>query len=181
MATLKAFLAGKLRLKVNEAKSSVTRPWEAKFLGNSMTVHCQSRLKVASRSVERFKEKVRRLTRRGWGRNLERFIEKDLNPVVRGWANYYRKAMTYGVFEDLGGWLRRKLRCLIWRRWKRVFTRARRLIALGLTEAKAWRCACNGRGPWWNAGSSHMNAACPAATFPRWGQVSLLATVKAYA
>ena len=79
------------------------------------------------------------------------------------------------------GWLRRKLRCLIWRRWKRVHPRARRLIALGFTEAKAWRCASNGRGPWWNAGSSHMNAAYPAATFQRLGLVSLLATVKAYA
>jgi len=145
-----------------------------------MTVHHQPRLKVAARSVERFKDKVRQLVRQGRGRNLERFIEKDLNPVVRGWANYYRKAMTYGVFEDLDGWLRRKLRCLIWRRWKRVYTRARRLIALGFTEAKAWQCACNGRGPWWNAGSSHMNAAYPAATFQRMGLVSLLATVKAY-
>jgi RNA-directed DNA polymerase len=181
MASLKAFLTNKLRLKVNEAKSSVTRPWEAKFLGYSMTVHRQPRLKVAARSVERFKDKVRQLVRQGRGRNLERFIEKDLNPVVRGWANYYRKAMTYGVFEDLDGWLRRKLRCVIWRRWKRVYTRARRLIALGFTEAKAWRCACNGRGPWWNAGSSHMNAAYPAATFQRMGLVSLLATVKAYA
>ena len=181
MASLKAFLTGKLRLKVNEAKSSVTRPWEAKFLGYSMTVHRQPRLKVAARSVERFKDKVRQLARQGRGRNLERFIKKDLNPVVRGWANYYRKATTYGVFGDLDGWLRRKLRCLIWRRWKRVYTRARRLIALGFTEAKAWCCACNGRGPWWNAGSSHMNAAYPAATFQRMGLVSLLATVKAYA
>ena len=179
MATLKAFLWGKLRLKVNEAKSSVTRPWEAKFLGYSMTVHHQPRLKVAARSVERFKDKVRSLIRAGRGRNLERFIEQDLNPLVRGWANYYRKATTYGVFEDLDGWLRRKLRCLIWRRWKRVYTRARRLITLGFTEAKAWRCACNGRGPWWNAGSAHMNAAYPAATLQRLGLVSLLATVKA--
>jgi len=180
-ASLKAFLTGKLRLKVNEAKSSVTRPWEAKFLGYSMTVHRQPRLKVAARSVERFKDKVRQLVRQGRGRNLERFIEQDLNPVVRGWANYYRKAMTYGVFEDLDGWLRRKLRCLIWRRWKRNHTRARHLIALGFTEAKAWQSACNGRGPWWNAGSSHMNAAYPAATFQRMGLVSLLATVKAHA
>jgi RNA-directed DNA polymerase len=179
MASLKAFLWDKLRLKVNEAKSSVTRPWETKFLGYSMTVQRQPRLKVAARSVERFKDKVRQLVRQGRGRNLERFIQKDLNPVVRGWANYYRKATTYGVFADLDGWLRRKLRCLIWRRWKRVHTRARRLIALGFTEAKAWCCACNGRGPWWNAGSSHMNAAYPAAAFQRMGLVSLLATVKA--
>jgi RNA-directed DNA polymerase len=179
MASLKAFLWDKLRLKVNEAKSSVTRPWEAKFLGYSMTVQRQPRLKVAERSVTRFKDKVRQLIRVGRGSNLERFIQKDLNPVVRGWANYYRKATTYGVFADLDGWLRRKLRCLIWRRWKRACTRIRRLIALGFTEAKAWRCACNGRGPWWNAGSSHMNAAYPAATFQRLGLVSLLATVKA--
>lgn len=132
----------------------------------------------AERSVGRFKDKVRQLTRQGRGRNLERFIEQDLNPLMRGWANYYRKATTYGVFEDLDGWLRRKLRCLIWPRWKRRYTCARRLIALGFTEAKAWRSACNGRGPWWNAGSSHMNAAYPAATFQGMGLVSLLATVK---
>lgn len=176
--SLKAFLAGKLRLKVNEAKSSVTRPWEAKFLGYSMTVHRRPRLKVAGQSVKRFKNKVRQLIRKGRGRNLELFIRKDLNPLVRGWANYYRKAMTFGIFEELDGWLRRKLRALIWRRWKRVYTRARRLMVLGFTEAKAWRCACNGRGPWWNAGSSHMNAAYPAAAFQRMGLVAILATVK---
>lgn len=181
MTSLKAFLGEKLRLKVNEAKSSVTRPWETKFLGYSMTVHRQPRLKVAARSVERFKDKVRQLVHVGRGRNLQRFIEKDLNPVVRGWANYYGKATTYGIFEDLDGWLRRKLRCLIWRQWKRPYSRARRLIALGFTAAKAWRCAGNGRGPWWNAGASHMNAAYPAAEFQRMGLVSLLATVKAHA
>jgi len=180
MASLKAFLGEKLRLKVNEAKSSVTHPWETKFLGYSMTVHRQPRLKVAARSVERFKDKVRQLVHVGRGRNLQRFIEKDLNPVVRGWANYYGKATTYGVFEDLDGWLRRKLRCLIWRQWKRPYSRARRLIALGFTEAKAWCCACNGRGPWWNAGAPHMNAAYPAAEFQRMGLVSLLATVQAH-
>lgn len=101
MASLKAYLGEKLRLKVNEAKSSVTRPWATKFLGYSMTVHRQPRLKVAARSVERFKDKVRQLVHVGRGRNLQRFIEKDLNPVVRGWANHYGKATTYGVFEDL--------------------------------------------------------------------------------
>ena len=76
MASLKTFLTSKLRLKVNEAKSSVTRPWEAKFLGYSMTVPRQPRLKVAARSVTRFKDKVRQLIRVGRGRNLERFIEQ---------------------------------------------------------------------------------------------------------
>ena len=130
----------------------------------------EPRLKVAARSVERCKDKVRQLVRRG--RNLERLIGKDLNPVVRGWANYYRKATTDGLFEDLDGRLRRKLRCLIWRRWKRVHPRARRLIALGFTAAKAWCSACQGRGPWWNADSWHMNADSPAAKFRRMGLVS---------
>jgi RNA-directed DNA polymerase len=181
MDSLKGFLAGKLRLKVSETKSRVARPWESKFLGYSMTVHRSPRLKVAGQSVERFKDKVRQLIRKGRGRNLERFIAEDLNPLVRGWANYYKKAMTYGIFEELDGWLRRKLRSLIWRRWKRVYTRARRLIALGFVEAKAWRCACNGRGPWWNAGASHMNAAYPAAAFGRMGLISLLETIKTHA
>ena len=181
MESLKAFLAGKLRLKVNETKSRVARPWESKFLGYSMTVHRSPRLKVAGESVKRFKAKVRQLIRKGRGRNLERFIAGDLNPLVRGWANYYREAKTYGIFEELDGWLRRKLRCLIWRRWKRVYTRARRLIALGFTKIKAWQCACNGRGPWWNAGAAHMNAAYPAAAFERMGLISLLETIKAHA
>lgn len=122
LCSLKAFLATKLRLKVNETKSQVARPWECKFLGYSMTVHRSPRLKVAGQSVEGFKGKVRQLIRKGRGRNSERFITEDLNPLVRGWANYYKKAMTYGIFEELDGWLRRKLRCLIWRRWKRGFT-----------------------------------------------------------
>ena len=82
MDSLKAFLEGKLRLKVNETKSQVARPWESKFLGYSMTVHRSPRLKVAGQSVERFKEKVRQLIRKGRGRNLERFIAEDLNPLV---------------------------------------------------------------------------------------------------
>jgi RNA-directed DNA polymerase len=90
----KAFLTGKLRLKVNEAKSSVTRPWNANFLGCSLTVQRQPRLEVAARLVERFKDKVRQRIRRGRERKLERFVQKDLNPGVRGRANYYRKATT---------------------------------------------------------------------------------------
>jgi Group II intron, maturase-specific domain len=70
---------------------------------------------------------------------------EDLNPLLRGWANYYRKATN--LFENLDRWIRRKLRCLIWRRWARVRTRARQLIKLRFTETKAWCCARSGRGP----------------------------------
>ena len=179
LASLKSFLESKLKLKVNETKSAVRRPWGCKFLGYSMTMYQKPRLRVAAQSMERFKNKIRTLFRKGRGRNLESFIKEDLNPLVRGWANYYRQADRHVEFEDLDRWLRRKLRCLIWRSWKGIKTRARRLISSGFAESKAWKCASNGRGPWWHAGSSHMNAACPNAYFQRLGLVSILATVRA--
>jgi RNA-directed DNA polymerase len=181
MASIKRYLENKLRLKANEAKSRVDRPWNCKFLGYSMTMQRRPRLQAAVQSVERFKVKARQLFRQGRGRNLEHFIMEDLNPLLRGWANYYRKATTSNLFEDLDRWIRRKLRCLIWRRWARVRTRARQLIQRGFTEQKAWCCASNGRGPWWHAGSSHMNAAYPNSAFERMGLVSIVATVRASA
>jgi len=78
------------------------------------------------------------------------------------------------VFEMLDQWIRRKLRCIIWRQWKRVFTQAKNLMKRGLDEIRAWRSALNGRGPWWNAGASHMNEAFKKSDFDRLGLVSLL-------
>ena len=92
MDSLKRYLEKKLRLKVNEAKSRVDRPWKRKFLGFSMTLQRRPRLQVAVQSVERFKVKARQMFRQGRGRNLERFIMEDLNPLLRGWANYFRIA-----------------------------------------------------------------------------------------
>ena len=181
MASLEEFLARKLRLRVNREKSQVERPWNGKFLGYSMTSHRQPKLKAAAGAVARFKAKTRLLFRQGRGRNLEGFIGKILNPLLRGWANYYRRSRVYGIFEELDGWVRRKLRCLIWRRWKRPRTRYRRLRQLGFAEAKARLSAFNGRGPWWNAGAAHMNAAFPASSFAQMGLVSLRAIIKAAA
>ena len=76
--------------------------------------------------------------------------------------------------EGLDGWLRRKLRCILWRQWKRPYTRARNLMKRGLTEERAWKSATNGRGPWWNAGASHMNDAFRKSFFDQLGLVSLL-------
>lgn len=97
---------------------------------------------------------------------------------MRGWAAYFRLTETKGVLEELDGWIRRELRCILWRQWKRTFTRARNLMEAGLTEERAWRSATNGRGPWWNSGASHMNAAFRKAFFDRLELVSLLATVR---
>jgi RNA-directed DNA polymerase len=177
LASVTQLLAKRLRLKVNQAKSAVERPWNRKFLGYSMTFHKQPRLKVASASVNRFKSKLKALFRAARGRNLARFIE-ELRPVLRGWVNYFRLAEVKGVFEELDGWIRRKLRCILWRQWKRTATRARKLVRGGLDEVRAWKSATNGRGPWWNCGASHMHACYPKSYFDRLGLVSLLSQLQ---
>jgi RNA-directed DNA polymerase len=175
MASIRAFLESALKLRVNPAKSAVERPWKRKFLGYSVTAHQETRLRIAPQSVARFKDRVRELLRTGRGRSLQHTIE-DLNPLLRGWIDYFRHAPGVTVLQDLDQWLRRRLRCLLWRQWKRPDTRRRRLIALGLDVERAWTSSVNGRGPWWNAGASHMNQALPTSYFTHMGLVSLLAT-----
>lgn len=172
METLTGFLEGKLKLRVNREKSAVDRPWRRKFLGYSLTFHQRPHLKPAAGSVKHIKAKLKGIFRGGRGRNLKRFIE-DLAPILRGWMNYFRLSEVKGIFEELDSWIRRKLRCLLWRQWKRPYTRARRLIQRGLDEERAWRSATNGRGPWWNAGASHMNEAFPKRFFDELRLVSL--------
>ena len=173
MKSVTEFLTRRLRLKVNVEKSAVARPWERKFLGYSTTWHKQPRLKVAPESLRRLKAKVRTIFREGRGRSLSQVI-KELNQLLRGWMNYFRLAEVKGIFEELDGWLRRKLRCLLWRQWKRPFTRAKNLLKRGLEKARALKSAMNGRGAWWNAGASHMNEAFPKSYFDRSGLISLL-------
>lgn len=172
-ASVTKFLGKRLRLRVNEEKSAVGRPWERKFLGYTMTWNKEPRLKAAETSVKRLKARMREIFREGRGRSLSRVVE-ELNVVLRGWIQYFRLAEVTGVFDELDGWIRRKLRCLIWRRWKRPRTRAKELKRRGLEELRAWRSAYNGRGAWWNAGSSHMNEVFPKRYFDRVGLVSLL-------
>jgi RNA-directed DNA polymerase len=174
LKSLTTFLNRRLRLKVNAAKSAVARPWERKFLGYSFTKHWEARLKVATTSVQRLKEKLREIFRRGRGRNLGKLIEEELTPLLRGWLNYFRLAEVKGIFEELDSWIRRKLRGLIWRKWKRPWTRARQLMRRGLAQAQALKSAMNGHGPWWNAGAAHMHAAFPKSYFDRCGLLSLL-------
>ena len=173
LVSVTQFLAKRLKLKVNQAKSAVNRPWNRKFLGYSMTFGKQPRLKVAPASVKRFKGKLKELFRAGRGRNLAKFIT-ELTPVLRGWVNYFRLAEVRCVFEGLDGWIRRKLRCILWRQWKRAFTRVKNLKRRGLDEVRAWKSATNGRGPWWNSGASHMHACYPKSYFDKLGLVSLL-------
>jgi group II intron reverse transcriptase/maturase len=174
--SIEKFLNRRLRLQVNRQKSAVDRPWKRQFLGYSMTWHKRPRLKVASSSVHRLKMKLKSSFRKGRGRNLTNFIE-ELTVTLRGWINYFRLSEVKGIFEELDGWIRRRLRCIIWRQWKRAYTRAKGLMKRGLGESRAWESATNGRGPWWNSGASHMNQAFPKKFFDQQGLVSLLDSV----
>jgi len=173
MESLKGFLGKRLRLRVNEEKSAVDRPWKRVFLGYTMTWHKEPRLRVAPSSVMKLKMKLKEAFRRGRGRNVGRFV-KELKPILLGWIQYFRLSEVKGIFEELDGWIRRKLRCIFWRQWKRSYARARNLMRRGLGEKTAWRSATNGRGPWWNAGAPHMSFAFPKRFFDHMGLVSLL-------
>lgn len=176
MASVTSFLERKLKLKVNRAKSRVDRPWKLKILGYSMTWEGKPRLRVAEQSVRRLKAKLREHFRRGRGRNIGKVIE-ELSIVLRGWVQYFKLCEVKTPFEELDQWIRRKLRCILWRQWKRVYTRARNLMNRGLDEERAWQSATNGRGAWWNAGASHMNTAYTKRDFAQMGLVSLLDTM----
>jgi RNA-directed DNA polymerase len=94
--------------------------------------------------------------------------------LLIGWINYFKLAEVKNVFERLYQWIRRRMRCILWRQWKRTYTRAKNLMKQGLAEERAWKSATNGRGPWWNAGAPHMNQAFPKSFFDEQGLVSLL-------
>jgi RNA-directed DNA polymerase len=147
LENVKAFLEKKLKLKVNPKKSKVDRAKSVKFLGFSFYKHKgEVRIRIANRSKERFVEKLRRLTKRTRSGKLEDILA-EINRYLVGWVGYYRLANTPSVFEELDKWIRRRLRQLLWKRWKRGRTRYRELVALGVPRERAALGAV-GKSPW---------------------------------
>jgi RNA-directed DNA polymerase len=178
MAAMKTFLEERLKLQVNDAKSACARPWKRTFLGYILTnAGGRIRLKVAPQSVARLTGRVRELLRQGRGRSLRHTIE-TLNPVLRGWTGYFRFSESKTAWQGLDGWLRRRLRCLLWRQAKTRQRRTAMLRKQGLSAARAWHSGHNGQGPWWNSGASHMNHAFPKAFFDRLRLVSMIDTCR---
>ena len=179
MASITRFLADTLKLKVHVAKSAVAEPWKRTFLGHSLTWHKAPKLRIAPTSLSRLDGKLRAVRKgaRGGGRNLTTVIH-ELNPILRCWAAYFKLTETKRALQERDGWIRRKLRCILWRQCKRPYTRARNLMQAGLRQERAFRSAFNQRGPWWNSGASHMNQAFPKSFFDRLGLVSLLDTTR---
>lgn len=174
LESITRFVEKKLKLKVNREKSAVGRPSRRKFLGYSSTGGKQSKLRVSRQAIQNLRAKLKLLFRQGRGRNLVRFIQEDLNPIIRGWINYFKLAEVRRFAKELDGWIRRRLRLILWRQWKQPWTRRKRMLKAGQSEERAVQSAFNRRGPWWNSGASHMNVAFPKRYFEKCGLVSML-------
>jgi RNA-directed DNA polymerase len=173
LGSISEWLKRKLKLPMNWEKSTVDVSYRRKFLGYSFTWHKQPLIRVPLESVQRIKEKLKRLFREGRGRNIGRFITETLNPALRGWINYFRISQTKGFAEELDQWVRRRLRNMLWRQWKRPWTRFKRLREAGFPEEQSAASAFNGRGAWWNSGASHMNLGFPKKYFDQHGLVCM--------
>jgi hypothetical protein len=158
MGSVKKFLEKKLKLKVNTKKSKVDRATRVKFLGFSFYKYKgEVRIRVAKRSLERFQEKLRRLTKRTRPGKLEDILQ-EINRYMMGWMGYYRLAETPSVYTGLDSWIRRRLRQMIWKRWKRGTTRYRKLRKLGVPQGRAGLGAV-GKSPWHMSKSPVVNEA----------------------
>lgn len=174
MANTCRFLEERLSLKVNRAKSAVDRPRNRKFLGYSFFRRLGVKLRVSSKSIARFKMRVRELTSRSNGWGMERRIVA-LNRFIRGWAQYYRLAEARSIFEDLDGWLLRRLRQCQWKQWKRVRTRFRELRALKLQEWHVRELAFS-RKAYWRIAGGPLNSAMPRTYWKARGMIGLRET-----
>jgi len=164
MESLKRFIMTKLKLRVNEQKSAVARPWERKFLGFSFTANREPKRRIAPKAVLRFKEKVRELTRRTRGVKVEKMAE-ELSRYLRGWIGYFGRCQTPSVLEDLEKWTRHRLRSVIWKQWKRGTVRFAELRKRGVGKDLAAQTAGSAHGPWRLANSPALAFALPNAYF----------------
>lgn len=172
MQSIKEFLEDKIKLKINEKKSAVARPWERKFLGYSFTNDENPKLIIAQESVKRIKDKIRDQCCKGRGMNVEKFI-KSLTPQLRGWRNYFKLVETLWQFQTLDKWIRRKLRCIIWRQLKQSKTREKAMIKQGVSPNKARESAGSQKGPWRSSIIPGMHQAFPNKYFEKLGLYSL--------
>jgi len=168
MESVTRFIATKLKLKVNELKSAVARPWERKFLGFSFTNGLKPKRRIAPKAVDRFKERVRELTSRTRGVSMERMAE-ELTRYLRGWLGYFGKCETPSVLERLERWFRRRLRSAIWKQWKRGSARFAELRKRGVGKDLAAQTAGSAHGPWRLADSPGLHLALPNAYFDSLG------------
>jgi RNA-directed DNA polymerase len=160
MAGIERFLAKRLRLKVNKAKSAVAKPSVRKFLGFSFTYGSEPRRRIAPQAIARFKARVRELTRRTCGRSLAQIV-KELSVYLTGWRGYFGFCQTPSVLRALDEWLRRRLRAIAWKQWKTGRARFAELRRCGVGRILAAKTAGSPHGPWRLAVSPAFHTAMP--------------------
>src|SRR5450755_918138 len=172
MESISRFITQKLKLKVNEAKSAVAPPQERKFLGFSFTAGPDIKRTIAPKSLERFKQRIRDITRRAKGVSIKTTME-ELATYMRGWRGYFGFCETPEVLIALTRWVRLRLRAALWRQWKTPRRRRAALIANGVSERAARNTAGSGRGPWYLARSRALSTGLSNAYFKSLGLPSL--------
>jgi RNA-directed DNA polymerase len=173
MESISKFITRKLKLKVNQSKSKVDRPWRCKFLGFRMIVGKETKRGIAPKSLLRFKKRIRKLTCYRRGVTIERMIEK-LNRYLIGWRGYFGYCQTPSVLVSLDSWIRRRLRCVYWRRWKRGKKRFAELRKRSVGKDLSAQTAGSVHGPWRISRSPALSFAFPNAHFNSLG-LALLA------
>jgi len=166
------FLTKTLKLKVNEEKSAVARPWERKFLGFTFSMDPAPKRRIAPKALDRFKDRIREITRRTRGIGIERMVQETAT-FLRGWNGYFGHCETPTLLRDLNSWVRRRLRCFLWRQWKRGRRRFEELRKRGVPPRNAAAVAGSPHGPWRIAASPPVNQALPDAYFASLGLPTL--------
>jgi RNA-directed DNA polymerase len=170
----------KLRLRVNEEKSTVARMWDRQFLGYSFWVAAgQVKRRVAPKALEELKQRVRQITRRTGGRSLKQ-VTRELGAYLRGWKEYFKLAETPVILANLDGWIHRRLRALQLKQWRRGTTTFRELRARGVPEWLVRKGAAHRRSWWWAAALGAMQAALPGRYFDRLGVPRLAAVTSTH-
>ena len=168
MESITRFITAKLKLKVNSEKSAVAEPWARKFLGFSFTRFGEPRRRIAPKAILRFQGRIREMTRRTRGVSTERMAE-ELTRYLRGWLGYFGKCQTPSVLVGLDQWVRRRLRSVIWKQWRRGTVRFTELRRRGVGFDLAAKTAGSAHGPWRLAQSPALGIALPNAYFDSLG------------
>ena len=173
MKGITRFITHQLKLKVNEAKSAVARPQERKFLGFSFTAGPDVKRIIAPKALERFKHRIRDVTRRAKGVSMETTIA-ELAPYLRGWRSYFGFCETPDELRYLTRWVRLRLRAAMWRQWKTPRRRRAALLSLGVRPRLANNTAGSGRGPWYLARAKALSVGLSNAYFKSLGLPMLI-------
>jgi group II intron reverse transcriptase/maturase len=173
MESVKRFVEGRLKLKVNVQKSAVDRPWRRKFLGFSFTSERVTRVRLAHKTLARFKDKIRQLTSRSRSISMEQRLH-SLNTYLRGWVGYFRLADTPSILQPLDEWTRRRLRMCLLKQWKKSKTKKRNLVAQGIPSDWAGCISGSRKGYWRLANTPQVNKALGLAYWRNQGLFSLV-------